>query len=266
MVKARVVTIDGPAGAGKSTVACRLADRLGWRLLDTGAMYRAVTLAAIRRGGRPPERRGSRRSRESDHGPASARPGLARRRGRHLRDPRGRSHAGHSPCGGSAERSPSTRGVAAGLRRNRRQCRDRRTRPGHDRLSRRLPQVLPHRERSRTRPPPSRRVRLARRLDCLRGRPQGHARSRRPSRSPFYTLAGGNARRFRRVDVARGGDEGWSSLRPTAVDVAIGVLRTARRNSSYANFPLRSGRQSKRKRSGAENRSLSLTATMPCFE
>jgi cytidylate kinase len=46
----RVVTIDGPAGAGKSTVALRLADRLGWRLLDTGAMYRAVTLAAIRRG------------------------------------------------------------------------------------------------------------------------------------------------------------------------------------------------------------------------
>ncbi len=46
----RVVTIDGPAGAGKSTVARRLADRLGWRLLDTGAMYRAVALAAIRGG------------------------------------------------------------------------------------------------------------------------------------------------------------------------------------------------------------------------
>ncbi len=44
----RVVTIDGPAGAGKSTVARRLADRLRWRFLDTGAMYRAVTLAAIR--------------------------------------------------------------------------------------------------------------------------------------------------------------------------------------------------------------------------
>ena len=46
----RVVTIDGPAGAGKSTVARRLALRLGWRFLDTGAMYRAVTLAAIRSG------------------------------------------------------------------------------------------------------------------------------------------------------------------------------------------------------------------------
>ncbi len=44
----RVVTIDGPAGAGKSTVARMLAKRLSWRLLDTGAMYRAVTLAALR--------------------------------------------------------------------------------------------------------------------------------------------------------------------------------------------------------------------------
>ncbi len=46
----RVVTIDGPAGAGKSTVAKRLAARLGWRFLDTGAMYRAVTLSALHRG------------------------------------------------------------------------------------------------------------------------------------------------------------------------------------------------------------------------
>lgn len=45
-----IVTIDGPAGAGKSTVAKRLAERLGFRFLDTGAMYRAVTLAALRRG------------------------------------------------------------------------------------------------------------------------------------------------------------------------------------------------------------------------
>jgi cytidylate kinase len=46
----RVVTIDGPAGAGKSTVARKLAERLGWRFLDTGAMYRAATLAALRAG------------------------------------------------------------------------------------------------------------------------------------------------------------------------------------------------------------------------
>jgi cytidylate kinase len=42
-----IVTIDGPAGAGKSSVARQLATRLGFRFLDTGAMYRAVTLAAI---------------------------------------------------------------------------------------------------------------------------------------------------------------------------------------------------------------------------
>src|SRR4051812_363551 len=46
----RVVTIDGPAGAGKSTVARRVADRLGWRLPHTGALYPAVALAAVRAG------------------------------------------------------------------------------------------------------------------------------------------------------------------------------------------------------------------------
>ena len=42
-----IVTIDGPAGAGKSTVARRLAAQLGYVFLDTGAMYRAVTYAAL---------------------------------------------------------------------------------------------------------------------------------------------------------------------------------------------------------------------------
>ncbi len=41
-----IVAIDGPAGAGKSTVARRLAERLGFRYLDTGAMYRALTWLA----------------------------------------------------------------------------------------------------------------------------------------------------------------------------------------------------------------------------
>jgi cytidylate kinase len=41
------VAIDGPAGAGKTTVARGVAERLGWRYLDTGAMYRAVALAVV---------------------------------------------------------------------------------------------------------------------------------------------------------------------------------------------------------------------------
>lgn len=45
-----VVAIDGPVGVGKSSVASRLAARLGWLHLDTGAMYRAVTLLAMRAG------------------------------------------------------------------------------------------------------------------------------------------------------------------------------------------------------------------------
>lgn len=45
-----IVAIDGPAGAGKSTVARAVADRLGAGYLDTGSMYRALTLLAIRRG------------------------------------------------------------------------------------------------------------------------------------------------------------------------------------------------------------------------
>ena len=45
-----VVTIDGPAGAGKSTVARLLASRLGYRLLDTGAMYRALAWSVARAG------------------------------------------------------------------------------------------------------------------------------------------------------------------------------------------------------------------------
>jgi cytidylate kinase len=43
-----IITIDGPAGAGKSSVAKSLAKRLGFRFLDTGAMYRAVALAGMR--------------------------------------------------------------------------------------------------------------------------------------------------------------------------------------------------------------------------
>jgi len=49
----RVVAIDGPSGSGKSTVARGVAERLGLRVLDTGAMYRAVTLAVLESGANP---------------------------------------------------------------------------------------------------------------------------------------------------------------------------------------------------------------------
>jgi CMP/dCMP kinase len=53
-----IVAIDGPAGAGKSTVARKLAGRLGWRFLDTGALYRAITLRALRSGVDPEDAEG----------------------------------------------------------------------------------------------------------------------------------------------------------------------------------------------------------------
>jgi cytidylate kinase len=50
-----VIAIDGPAGAGKSTVARAVAERLGYTYLDSGAMYRCVALAVSERGGDPAE-------------------------------------------------------------------------------------------------------------------------------------------------------------------------------------------------------------------
>lgn len=50
MTHVKIVAIDGPAGAGKSTVARALAHRMGVQYLDTGAMYRAVTWLALRSG------------------------------------------------------------------------------------------------------------------------------------------------------------------------------------------------------------------------
>src|SRR5258708_24913566 len=49
MATPRTIAIDGPAGAGKSTIGALVAERLGYLFLDTGAMYRAVALAALRK-------------------------------------------------------------------------------------------------------------------------------------------------------------------------------------------------------------------------
>ena len=46
----RVVTIDGPSGSGKGTISQMLAERLGWHFLDSGALYRVLGVAALRRG------------------------------------------------------------------------------------------------------------------------------------------------------------------------------------------------------------------------
>jgi cytidylate kinase len=53
-----VIAIDGPVGAGKSTVARRLAERLGYELIPTGSMYRAVALSVTRAGVRPDDLEG----------------------------------------------------------------------------------------------------------------------------------------------------------------------------------------------------------------
>lgn len=53
-----VITIDGPAASGKSTIGLMLAQKLGYLCLDTGSMYRALTLAAIRRDIRPEDEAG----------------------------------------------------------------------------------------------------------------------------------------------------------------------------------------------------------------
>src|SRR5258708_33821273 len=49
MATPRTIAIDGPAGAGKSTIGALVAERLGYLFLDTGAMYRAVALPALRK-------------------------------------------------------------------------------------------------------------------------------------------------------------------------------------------------------------------------
>ena len=49
-MKKSIIAIDGPVGSGKSTLARRVADMMGYVYIDTGAMYRAIALKALRRG------------------------------------------------------------------------------------------------------------------------------------------------------------------------------------------------------------------------
>ena len=104
-----VIAIDGPAGAGKSTVGRALAERLGLEYLDTGAMYRAVTFAALR------ARRLDQRRRRRSPSVAQAigadgrrRHGGRRRRRRHRR----RSAGARSPTAVSAV-AANSRGARA---------------------------------------------------------------------------------------------------------------------------------------------------------
>ena len=124
-----IITIDGPAGAGKSTASRRLAQRLGFEFLDTGAMFRAVGLAGLRAGidlndaaqtGRTPG--------HAAPGDA-ARPSAAERRGRyranphcrrvesvqHRRRPAG-GQAAPGACGSSRRGKAATWSVRGGTR------------------------------------------------------------------------------------------------------------------------------------------------------
>ena len=113
-----IVAIDGPAGAGKSTVARRLAERLGFRYLDTGAMYRALTWLAMREGLPLGDRRSARRPRAEEPGHLRrGRPRLHRRLRRHLQHP----PVAHRPDGPGRRAAPrGARGDARAAARARR--------------------------------------------------------------------------------------------------------------------------------------------------
>jgi CMP/dCMP kinase len=53
VVAVPILTIDGPSGSGKGTISRRVADHLGWRLLDSGALYRLVAFAGLKQGTGP---------------------------------------------------------------------------------------------------------------------------------------------------------------------------------------------------------------------
>ncbi len=147
----RLVAIDGPAGSGKSTVARGVAAALGLPTLDTGAMYRAIALAALDAGVEldDADAVAARGADRRHHGRAgrhhARRPRRVRRDPRSAGDRRGVDGVG-APTGPRGARRPS-----AGLGRAARWGSGRRPRHRHGRVARRAPQGVPHRERRRAR-------------------------------------------------------------------------------------------------------------------
>ncbi len=152
LARGMVIAIDGPAGAGKSTVARRLARELGFTYLDSGAMYRAIALAALR-GPESTPATGTR----SGGSPATSRSRFddgtrrARRRGRERRDPGARGIR----CrlrGLRASSGPRGDGGAPARADRRRPLRRRGPRHRHRRQPRRPAQGLPDRLARRSEP------------------------------------------------------------------------------------------------------------------
>ena len=157
-----IVTIDGPAGAGKSSAARELARRLGFRFLDTGAMYRAVTLAARERGLDLADARATRRAgREIRVELVGDRVLLDGRDVTKAIRKFDITTAIHYAADNPAVRPQLVEWQRAAA--DRRQRRDRRPRPGDGRVPARRVQDFSHGRRAGTRTPPPPRPRGARR-------------------------------------------------------------------------------------------------------
>ena len=115
-----VVTIDGPAGAGKSATARALAQRLGYRLVDTGALYRALAWAVSASGVDPEDAERPRRGPRADPGRARGRPRARRWARRQRRDPDARDQPPHVAVDGAGAGAGEDDAAAARAGRRRR--------------------------------------------------------------------------------------------------------------------------------------------------
>ena len=175
-----VIAIDGPAGAGKSTVARAVAAELGFTYLDSGAMYRCVALAALERGVDLDDGEAMGDARRAASRSASTASGSlldGRDVSAAIREPRG--HRGRL----ARLRPPAVREAMVARQRaadRRRPLRRRGPRHRHRGQPRRAAEGLPHRLRRGARPPPRRRDRRGRRGRC--SPPSARATSATPSR------------------------------------------------------------------------------------